>query len=246
MLPSGNRQLPVSLRCPAVRFSSGDAAFGGELPLQIATQPGNADAWVATYAPFSVAPGVSVEPDLGLQWYPQEGVLCKSLRLRTEQATTPLVIEDITLETLAAEQLCGEFRPGLPQSYPLFLDGYFAVIEFPVAATRVENGKAYLGHRPLCKLEPNHWYESRRAVYGTAPVGGEVLAFHRYIEAHRPRPKGLHFNYNSWWTSPVPFSEGDILTLMKESEDNLYRKHGVALDSFTIDLGCRTQRCLGH
>ena len=50
-------------------------------------------------------------------------------------------------------------------------------------------------------------------------------------------PEGMHFNYNSWWTSPVPFSEGDILGLMKEFEDNLYRKHGVALDSFTIDLG---------
>ena len=134
-----------------------------------------------------------MEPELRLQWYPQEGVLRKWLRLRTEQATTPLVIEEITLGTLAAEQLCGEFRPGLPQSYPLFLDGYFAGIEFPVAATRVENGKAYLGHRPLCKLEPDRWYESRRAVYGTAPAGGEVLAFHRYIESTSTAPEGTAF-----------------------------------------------------
>ena len=81
------------------------------------------------------------------------------------------------------------------------------------------------------------WYESRRAVFGPTPLGGESLTFHRYIEGHRPPPKGMHFNYNSWWTSPVPFREGDILGLMKQFEENLYQKHGVALDSFTIDLG---------
>jgi alpha-glucosidase (family GH31 glycosyl hydrolase) len=32
-------------------------------------------------------------------------------------------------------------------------------------------------------------------------------------------------------------SEADILGLMKQFEENLYKKHGVALDSFTIDMG---------
>ena len=112
-----------------------------------------------------------LERELSLQWYPQEGVLRKWLRLRLSRRPRFGDLEEITLETLAAKQLCGEFRPGSPQSYPLFLDGYFAGIEFPGRATRVEDGKAYLGHRPLCKLEPNQWYESRRAVFGHGSLG---------------------------------------------------------------------------
>ena len=112
-----------------------------------------------------------------------ESVLRKWLRLRLSSGDTSVTVEEITLETLAAKRLCGDFRPGPPQSYPLFLEGYFAGVEFPVASTRVESDKAYLGHRPLCRLEPNTWYESRRAVFGPTPLGGESLTFHRYIEA---------------------------------------------------------------
>ncbi|MHB8972746.1 MAG: NPCBM/NEW2 domain-containing protein [Pirellulaceae bacterium] len=236
VLAAGDHELRVSLRCPDVRLKEA-GTFGGELPLKIARYEEGAEGWDCTYSPARISADATLERELCLRWFPQEKVLRKWLRLRLGQGAAPVTIEEITLEILAAEQVRGDFRPGPPQSYPLFLDSYFAGVEFPVAATRVENDKAILSHRPLCRLEPNTWYESRRAVYGPAPSGGEVLAFHRYIEAHRPPPKGMHFNYNSWWTSPVPFSEADILGLMKQFEENLYKKHGVAMDSFTIDMG---------
>ena len=97
---------------------------------------------------------------------PQENVLRKWLRLRVVAGDAPVKIDEIVLETLDASKLTREFRPGPPQSYPLFFDGFFAGVEFPVSSTRVEDKRAILGHRPLCTLVPNTWYESRRAVYG--------------------------------------------------------------------------------
>ncbi|MHB0960688.1 MAG: NPCBM/NEW2 domain-containing protein [Pirellulaceae bacterium] len=236
-LPSGTHLLNVSLQCPEVRLNSEAGPFGGDAPTKVARRAGSVDGWACSYSPVRLADDSLLERELCLQWYPSERVLRKWLRLRLTRESMPVTVEEITLETLPANQLRGEFRPGPPQSYPLFLEGYFAGVEFPVASTRIERDKAYLGHRPRCQLEPDKWYESRRAVYGPAPAGDEVLTFHRYIEGHRPPPKGMHFNYNSWWTSPVPFTEADILGLMKQFEEKLYTRHGVALDSFTIDLG---------
>jgi hypothetical protein len=238
LLMSGNTSLEVSLRCPQVSWGDDGATFGGETPTGVhnSSESGKT-VWQCTYEPVTVAGTIVLERVVCAQWSADEGVLRKSLRLRVTSGSAPVKINDIVLETLDASRLTREFHPGPPQSYPLFLRGFFAGVEFPVASTRVESGQAILGHRPLCTLTPDTWYESRRAVYGPADDGGEVLAFHRYIERHRPAPKGMHFNYNSWWTSPVPFSETDILGLMKQFEEHLFKGHGVALDSFTIDLG---------
>jgi hypothetical protein len=237
VLTSGRERLEVSLRCPHVRLDNEAGSFGGELPTKIDRRAQADGGWECSYQPVKLAGEAVVDRVLRVEWSAQEGVLRKWLRLRLTSGNAPVKIDEIVLETLDASKVTREFRPGPPQSYPLFLDGFFAGVEFPVSSTRVEDTRAILGHRPLCVLAPNTWYESRRAVYGPAPAGGEVLAFHRYIESHRPAPKGMHFNYNSWWTSPVPFSEADILGLMKQFEERLYKKHGVALDSFTIDMG---------
>ena len=62
---------------------------------------------------------------------------------------------------------------------------------------------------------------------GVAPEGNERKQFARYVTAHRPKPAGLHVNYNSWWTSPAPFyKESDILKLMGEFEQKLYEPYG--------------------
>ncbi len=237
VLTSGNTQMDVSLRCPQVHLADGLGSFGGELPTNIGHPDQSQAAWECRYQPVTLPGGTVLERVLCAEWSSPEGVLRKWLRLRPAAGDTAVKVDEIVLETLDASKLTREFWPVPPQSYPLFLDSFFAGIEFPAAATRVEGSRAILGHRPLCTLVPNAWYESRRAVYGPAPAGGEVLAFHRYIERHRPAPKGMHFNYNSWWTSPVPFSESDILGLMKQFEEHLYQRRGVALDSFTIDMG---------
>ena len=74
--------------------------------------------------------------------------------------------------------------------------------------------------------------------FGVAPEGDERKQFERYITAHRPKPGGLHVNYNSCWTAPSPFfKESDILELMDEFEQKLYQPYGVSLDTFCLDLG---------
>ncbi|MBI4581240.1 MAG: hypothetical protein HY718_16175, partial [Planctomycetes bacterium] len=61
--------------------------------------------------------------------------------------------------------------------------------------------------------------------------------FERYVASFRPLTDRVHFNYNSWWTSPVPFGEADILGLIRTFDEKLHRPHGVSFDTFTIDLG---------
>ena len=232
----GDASLPVSLACPAIRLVGITDVLSGQSPAKTEGDLNPGNTMKVAYAPMPLSGGGTMEAELALTWSPDEQVLRKGLRLRFTGTKGPVKIDEVTLDTFDAAPV-QEFRPQPPQSYPVFIKGFFLGVEFPVAATRVENGKAIIATKPLCEVAPETWYESRKAVYGPAGAGQEVLAFHRYIEAHRPAPKGLHFNYNSWWTSPVPFTEADILGLMKQFEDNLYKKNGVALDSFTIDMG---------
>jgi hypothetical protein len=236
ILHCGDESLAVSLACPAVHLAGLAETLGGQLPKSVEGDLLKDNMLKVVYAPMSLSGGGAMEAELNLAWSPQEQVLHKGLRLRVTGTGAPAKLEEVVFEAYDTVPV-QEFRPGPPQSYPVFVKGYFLGVEFPIASTRVENGRVVLASKPLCELAPDTWYESRKAVYGPAAAGQEVLAFHRYIEAHRPAPKGLHFNYNSWWTSPVPFTEADILGLMKQFEDNLYKKHGVALDSFTIDMG---------
>jgi hypothetical protein len=117
------------------------------------------------------------------------------------------------------------------------MPGGFVGIEFPVASTRHEDGKIVLAHRPGLKMQPGVWHLTRTAIYGFTSLGEEVRAFQRYVALHRPQPRGCHVNYNSWWTSPIFYTEADILGLMKTFEENLFKNHGVGFDTFTIDAG---------
>ena len=228
--------LPVSLACPDICLAGVPDTLGGQAPARTEGGLNAGNVMKVVYAAAPVPAGGSMEAELDLSWSPGEQVLRKAVRLRFTGTTSPVKLDEIAFDTFDAAPV-QEFHPQPPQSYPVFIRGFFLGVEFPVASTRVANGKAIIASKVRRELAPDTWYESRTAVYGAAGAGQEVLAFHRYIEAHRPAPKGLHFNYNSWWTSPVPFTEADILGLMKQFEDNLYKKHGVALDSFTIDMG---------
>jgi hypothetical protein len=236
VLHCGGETLNVSLSCPTVRLEGVTEALGGQAPKYVDGDLAGGGTLRVQYEPMPAPPGGALMAELNLSWSPQEQVLRKELRLVRSIKSEPVKVEEVVFDAYDAVPV-QEFRPGPPQSYPVFIKGFFMGVEFPVASTRVENGKVTVASKPRCDLAPGASYESRKAVYGAAGAGQEVAAFHRYIEAHRPAPKGLHFNYNSWWTSPVPFTEADILGLMKQFEDNLYKKHGVALDSFTIDMG---------
>lgn len=123
------------------------------------------------------------------------------------------------------------------QSYPVFTESLFFGVEFPVASAMVKDGRIVLSHAPGRVMTLPTSYRSREAVVGVCPPGRVRESFERYVDSFRRKGKGPHFNYNSWWTAPVPFSEKDVLSLIKTFEDQLYRPFGAAMDSFTLDMG---------
>lgn len=244
-LVSGDSQFGVSLSFPELVL---DAATVPSTPIPSTGDPGLKSGKITTCTrePIALSDGAKLEVELCLQWSENEKVLRKwaRLRLMPETAAPHFLKEVIFEESGLSNHQCRTF-PGEIQSYPVFLDGFFTGIEFPVAATRVDGDKLLLAHRPGIKLQPGTWYESRRAVFGLAEKGAEMRAFQRYVMGHRPPPAGIHINYNSWWTSPAPYyTEADILGLMKTFADDLYRPYNASFDTFCIDMGWSNARSL--
>ena len=237
LISHGACLLSVSLRSPRLMFQGMDGGTSETPPAAVQGDLSSGAPVVVTYDPVPVGDVGLVGVRMHLQWSPGERILRKWAVLDVLKADEVLLLEEVIFDALDASAMLEDPRTSPPRSTPVFLPGFFAGIEFPVASTRVEGGRALIGHSPMTTLQQGDTYETRRAVYGATEPKGERAAFHRYIEHHRPTPKGLHINYNSWWTSPVPFSEQNILDLMAVFERELYARHGVALDSFTIDLG---------
>ena len=229
--------LDISLRSPRLLFRGIEGCVGDTAPASVSGDLSAGEPMILTYAPVTVGASAEVQVRVSLTWTPEEGVLRKQAFVNVLQASAPLFLEEVVLEVVDAQRVTEDPRTALPRSTPVFLPGFFAGIEFPVASTRVEGPELLVAHCPRVSLEAGSAFESRSAVFGVAELGRERAAFHCYIGRHRPAPAGLHFNYNSWWTSPVPFSEQNILDLMAVFEKELYGAHGVALDSFTIDMG---------
>jgi len=237
LVKEGGRSLPVSLKCPRFVFdgvAAGENAAATATPLDINRgQPVS-----VTFNTIPLGESGKLEVVLSLDWSAKENVLRKWARFRVSNLEKPMLLEEVVLEDLDLAGRKVEAEPSDIQSYPSFTEGFFLGIEFPVALTRLENAHLILGQRPGLRAQPGIWYETHKAVYGVAEVGREKQAFEQYIMAHRPGPKGIHVNYNSWWTSPAPYyTEGDILGLMKTFEEKLYKPYKVSFDTFCIDMG---------
>lgn len=232
---NGGEVLRVSLEAPRLVFDGVETA-GGIRPASVEGELSTGDRVKVSFDSVPLGEGESVDVTLYVEWSPKERILRKWAEVRLN-AAAPRLLYEVALDTLPLDGQAVEFNPMPPQSYPAFLTGFFAGIEFPIASTRIENDRLLLAHRPGVALEPGKTYTTRKAVYGAAPAGREAQAFKDYIARHRPTPTGLHVNYNSWWTSSVPFTEGEILGIMASFEENLFKPYGVALDTFTIDLG---------
>ena len=235
ILAEGDSSLTVSIKRPVLVFE-GQLPTKAEMPVKIKGDISSGQPLLVKYPPLILADGTKIDVTLFAQWSRKEQVLRKWASMRITGAR-PLLLKEIILEKLQPPSGGFQFEPGEPQSYPVFSKGAFAGIEFPVASTRIEGHVAVLAHRPGKMLQPRAIYETRKAVYGVATQGAERIVFKRYIASHRPTPHNIHLNYNSWWTSPVPFSEKNILDLMKSFEEKLYKPYGVSFDTFAIDLG---------
>lgn len=245
-LAHGSHALEISLGCP--RLTIDGSPVGGRAPSMVTGNAASGEKVEAVFESIPLSGGGSLDVRLYLRWSPKESVLRKWARFRLIGGKAPALLEDVMLDDInlgGHKAWTHGGRVGsrtytiadYSQSHPVFAEGFFVGIEFPVSVTRPENGHILVEHKPGLRLQPGRWYESRKAVYGTASVGHERQAFERYISLNRPRPIGLHVNYNSWWTSPVPYTEKDILGLMSAFDKHLYRENGVSLDTFCIDLG---------
>ena len=237
VIANQGQKLIVSLDCPS--FFLENQIVGGYSPLKRVgdIQRSEEKPLCVFYPPVKLQNGGEMEIQLFMQWSPKKNLLRKWTRYRLFNQEKPVLLKEIVLDKLDVDNQ----STGLPtvpgQSYPVFGEGFFAGIEFPVSSMRKESGQIVLAHQPGIKMQPGKWYESKKAVYGTAVKGQEKEAFLSYINANRSEPDEIHVNYNSWWSSPVPYSEKEILELMKTFEQKMFLPYGVSFNSFCIDLG---------
>jgi hypothetical protein len=235
-LQGGNHALLVSLKCPRLVFDCG--TVGGALPVQVSGSLAQGKRIELRYPTQAIGTNGDLDVRLCLEWSATEGLLRKWAEFRLNNAPSPVLLKEVILEDIELPGEKPQLEGGGVQSYPAFWSGFFAGIEFPVAATRIEGERLLVAHRPGWTLHDGEWRQSRKAVFGVAPEGLERRQFTSYITAHRPRPSGLHVNYNSWWTSPAPFyKESDILGLMDQFQRELFKPCGVSFDTFCIDMG---------
>ncbi len=230
-------KLLVSLDCPL--FILGNQVIGGYSPWRKFGDIGKSakEPFQVSYAPVNLQGGGQMEIQLFIRWSPREKLLRKWAKYSLSGIDSPVLLKEIILDRLEANDRTISL-PTLPgQSYPVFLDGFFAGIEYPVSSMRKESGQIVIAHQPGLKMQAGKWYESRKAVYGAAQKGHEKEAFFSYIAANRPGNNEMHINYNSWWSAPVPYSEKEILELMKTFEEKMFLPYGVSFNTFCIDMG---------
>lgn len=233
--------LPVSLDCPV--FITDKGAFGKDVkPVSLVGKAAGKRPMEAVYTPIPLPGSGQLTVKLYLQWSAKENLLRKWASYRIDDAKEPLLIkeillDDIDLAGLSTKPLSKQpvFQP--PFSYPVYLDGFFAGVEFPTAITQISGNRLIIGHNPGLKMKPCVAYETRKAVYGICKPGNEWQTFKRYIDSHRPTPRGRFINYNHWWSTPPRANEADILGIMDQFRKNLYIENHFAFDSFCIDCG---------
>ena len=231
------QKLSVSLDCPS--FILGNQTIGGCSPWRKFGDIGKStkEPFHVSYAPVNLQGGGQMEIQLFIQWSPREKLLHKWAKYRLSGIDRPVLLKEIILDRLEANGSSISI-PTLPgQSYPVFWDGFFAGIEYPVSSMRKESGQIVIAHQPGLKMQAGKWYESRKAVYGITQKGHEKEEFLSYITANRPGNDEIHVNYNSWWSAPVPFSEQVILELMKTFKEKMFLPYGVSFNTFCIDMG---------
>lgn len=228
----GQGPIPFTLECPELVLS-GKHYITKERPVHIITED---NVIQARFTPLVLGENKSIEVRVHIQCYPQEKVLRKWAEFKL-QGKGLLRVEEIILEKLEAAALLEAIAGGEPQSYPVFIPNYYLGIEFPIASTRKVNDEVIIGHKPGLELQPGKWYASRKLVCGKGAKGNEKKAFLQYISDHRPDPQGFHVNYNSWWTSSVPYTKNEILSIMDQFQKNLFEPYGISFDTFAIDMG---------
>ncbi|HEY5137935.1 MAG TPA: hypothetical protein VIJ25_01250, partial [Methylococcales bacterium] len=231
------KTLDISLGCPRFVFDGGE--FGaGVKPAGVNGKLESGEIVHVTFDKIKLSGSTEFEVKLFLQWFAQEHLVRKWAQYRITGSDCNAVLNEIIFDKYEASRLITPIAAVPPQSFPLFFDGFFLGIEYPAASTRVEKGEAILAHRPGLRLSANTWRESRKAVYGVAEPNHVRESFLKYVETHRPEPKSFFTMYATWYTMPIFFDEGQILSLMADLKKNLSDPYKVIFDAFNTEVGC--------
>jgi hypothetical protein len=167
--------------------------------------------------------------------------LRQQLTLRAEKPGCR--VREIAFLELPAE---GVKPGGAVEGSPLLTGPWFLGCEHPMAANRVQAGRATCAVGLFETLEPGRDC-SRTAAIGILPRGQARRGFLSYLERERPRPFQPFLHYNSWydiaWVDRK-MDERGCLEVMDLLGRELVAKRGTRLDSFVFDDGWDDNRTL--
>lgn len=169
----------------------------------------------------------------------------RTLRVQTRlrALAAPVVIQRVgLLELRLPGQTLRRIGPD-HVSCPVVGDRVFAGVEHPSAMSQVDGDALYIAQHSYITVG-SRWVDVPSAVFGAAcqedvTRGADALrvAFLRYLDTVRVKPKDVHIHYNNWWTMPVPFSERDVLANIADLKAGLYDRTGFFFDSYAMDMG---------
>jgi len=231
-------EMRLATTAPRLKFAEGRLGGADLAPQSLSVRQADAGPQIVlSYPPQRIGPATAKLTTV-YEIPRRGGLVRKHCRLEASPAagdSARLTLEEaVLLEEPLPEPVVWQHAGW--QSYPLFTDRYFFGLEFPAGQTFSRDGQVIVAHMPGRRLDLPASWRSRDAVIGVCPPGRVRETFLAGIEALRPG-RGLHFNYNSWWSAPVPYSQADMLRLIEELERRLCRPFGVHIDSYTVDLG---------
>jgi len=229
--------VPVGLSKLAFASASMEGFEGPTARVSVAATQGGEVwrfAWPARPLPGSNATvrcRTSLEMDRQASWIRKRAVV-ELGGLWSRALLKEVVIDTLDVKGLEAKQPFDGW-----QSYPVLCDGFYAGVEFPAAEAKVVGDTARLACKPGLWLKGGQDYEVKSVVYGVAPAGQSREAFEEYIASLRPESPPIHIQYNSWWSAPYPFTEQQMLDIIRAFQENYHKPYGGRLDSFCLDMG---------
>jgi hypothetical protein len=129
-------------------------------------------------------------------------------------------------------------------SHPIFCETLWAGVEFVAAFNEYSNKGFVLRSRPGGMPVGSEWLELHSTVVGVAEPEGTRESFLNYIEDVRLTQPRLVACYNTWWSLPSIFKQGEYMGLIREIKEKLYDKHGIFFDLVTTDMGWSDPRSI--
>ncbi len=237
--PATGQSLGVAIGPSSLEFDSGVVTgFNGRAVRASLQNVPNGAIWRFVW-PAKPVPGsraavhckASIELNRSVGWIRKRA----TVEVRDGQGSTLLkevVIDSLDVTGLGARQPFDGW-----QSYPVLCDAFFTGVESPAAEARVKDNTARLACKPGFRLAKGQKYEVKPAVYGVTPPGRSRQAFEEYISTLRPRSPLMHIQYNSWWSAPYPFTEQQMLDIIRVFYEQYHKPFGGRLDSFCLDMG---------